>query len=123
MTPEETVSGADSGDDTRSSNVELIDPDDPRYSHVVVTEVTDANAPSWSRMRAIMTGMAIGALFGVVFFAGYGATSAWICSSRLDCGHWAPITMVSVGGALTFTLMGAVTGYLLHKMYRLFKVA
>ena len=122
MSSEETDSRPETVDDPTPS-VELIDPDDPRYSHVVVSEVTDATAPAWSRKRAILVGAIVGAFFGIVFFAGYGATSAWICSARRECGHWAPITIVSGAGAISFTLLGALSGYMLHKMYRLFKVA
>ena len=122
MSSEETAPRSETVDDP-VPGVELIDPNDPRYSHVVVSEVTDANAPSWSRKRAILVGAIVGALFGIVFFAGYGATSAWICSARRECGHWAPITIVSGAGAISFTVIGAFVGYMLHKMYRLFKVA
>lgn len=76
----------------------------------------------WSTRRATITGGIAGAFFGVVFFAGYAATSAWICSSSLDCGHWAPIAIVSGSGAAAFTVLGAAGGYLLRKVYRLFKV-
>lgn len=89
----------------------------------LITEVHDANRPAWSRRRAVLTGAAVGAFFGVIFFAAYAGTSAWICSARLDCGHWAPITIVSGSGAVAFTLLGGLFGYVLHKTYRLFKVA
>ncbi len=90
---------------------------------VVITEVHDPNAPSWTRKRAVWTGVFVGAFFGVIFFAGYAATSAWICSARLDCGHWAPIAIVSSSGAAGMAVLGGFGGYVLHKMYRLFKVA
>lgn len=91
-------------------------------SEPVITEVHDTNRPDWSRRRAVLTGAAIGAFLGVIFFSAYAGTSAWICSARLDCGHWAPITIVSASGAVGFTLAGALIGYMLHKSYRLFKV-
>ncbi len=91
-------------------------------SDVIITEVHDANAPAWSRRRAIVTGLFVGAFFGSVFFAGYAGTSAWICSARLDCGHWAPIAIVSGIGAFASTIAGGIGGLFLHKIYRLFKV-
>lgn len=90
---------------------------------VVITEVQDASKPTWSRRRAIITGLFVGAFFGSVFFAGYAGTSAWICSARLDCGNWAPIAIVSSIGAFVSMLVGGVGGYLLHKIYSVFKVA
>ncbi len=90
---------------------------------VVITEVENVTAPSWSLRRAIVTGAIIGALFGSVFFAGYAGTSAWICSARLDCGHWAPITIVGATGAAVSTLAGGFAGFVMHKLYRVFKVA
>ncbi len=90
---------------------------------VIITEVHDPTAPSWSRARAILTGAAIGGFFGIIFFAAYGLTSAWICSARLDCGHWAPILIVSGIGAIASIFAGGTAGYVLHRMYRLFKVA
>ncbi len=92
-------------------------------SDVIITEVHDSNVPVWSRLRAVVTGLIVGAFFGSVFFAGYAGTSAWICSARLDCGHWAPIAIVSGIGAFSFMIGGGVGGYFLHKIYKLFKVA
>lgn len=89
---------------------------------VVITQVEGANTPEWSLKRAIITGLVIGAFFGSVFFAGYAGTSAWICSARLDCGHWAPITIVSSVGAFSTMILGGIAGYALHRIYRLFKV-
>ena len=80
-------------------------------------------SPQWSRRKAVLVGAAVGAFFGVIFFGAYAGTSAWICSARLDCGHWAPITITAAVGAMASTIAGATAGYVLHKMYRLFKVA
>lgn len=90
---------------------------------VVITEVENASTPEWSRRRAIITGLFVGAFFGSVFFAGYAGTSAWICSARLDCGHWAPIAITAGAGAFVSTIAGGIGGYFLHKIYKLFKVA
>ena len=89
---------------------------------VLVTHVERRAAMTWSRRRAFTTGAIVGLFFGIIFFIGYGATSAWICSARLDCGHWAPITIVSASGALSFTVLGGITGLVLHKLYGLFRV-
>lgn len=88
----------------------------------IITEVHGANKPEWSRKRAVTIGLIVGVLFGSVFFAGYAGTSAWICSSQLDCGHWAPIAIVSSIGAASFMVAGGFVGYFLHAIYKLFKV-
>lgn len=64
----------------------------------------------------------MGAFFGVIFFAAYSGTAAWICDSRFDCGHWVPIIVVFAIGAAASTVIGAGAGCVLHKMYNLFKV-
>ena len=79
-------------------------------------------SPVWSRKRSLITGASVGLFFGIIFFTGYGLGSAWICSSRLDCGHWAPITITSVSGAIAFCVLGGIGGLLLQRIYRLFKV-
>ena len=50
-------------------------------------------AGDWSNTRALIVGGIFGALLGAVFFGGYAAASAWICSANLNCGHWAPIAI------------------------------
>ncbi len=89
----------------------------------LITEGPYTNIPEWSRKRAVISGAFVGAFFGVIFFAGYAGASAWICSSRLDCGHWAPIAIVSSIGAFSVMLLGAAGAFFLHRIYRLFKVA
>ncbi len=89
----------------------------------LITEGPFTNRPEWSRRRALITGTIVGAFFGMIFFAGYAGASAWICSSRLDCGHWAPIAIVSGIGAFVTMLLGAAGALILHKIYGMFKVA
>ena len=86
------------------------------------TSLSRGKLSDWSAKRALVVGTIAGAFFGIVFFAGYAATSVWICSARLECGHWAPITIVSVAGAVAFTVLGAIAGYLQRKIYRSFRV-
>ncbi len=93
-------------------------------------DANDPSAPSgrfgrsgdWSRKRAVITGAIVGALFGMIFFAAYGATAAWICSSQFTCGHWAPIAITSGAGAVGFMFFGAIGAYVLHFLYKLFKL-
>jgi hypothetical protein len=76
----------------------------------------------WSNLRALVTGGIVGAFLGAVFFGGYAATSVWICSSSLNCGHWAPIAIVAVSGAAVVTVLGAIAAFALNKAYKLFRV-
>lgn len=90
---------------------------------VTVIDTKRARPGDWSTRRALITGALVGAFFGAVFAGGYAATSAWICTAQLTCGHWAPIAIVWGGIALAITVFGAIAGYMLNKMYKLFRVA
>ena len=77
----------------------------------------------WSRRKAAIVGALVGAFFGLIFFAAYGVTSAWICSGVRSCpGSWQPFAIVSGIGWVGAILFGAFIGYFIRGLYRLFKV-
>lgn len=76
----------------------------------------------WTNRRALITGGIIGALFGAVFAGGYAATSVWLCSASLNCGHWAPIVIVFWIILTIIAVIGAIAVAVLNKMYKLFRV-
>ena len=76
----------------------------------------------WTNLRALITGGIIGALFGAVFAGGYAATSVWLCSSSLNCGHWAPIVIIFWIIWAIIAVIGAIAAAVLNKMYKLFRV-
>ena len=80
-------------------------------------------AKSWSVRRAVLTGALAGAFFGLIFFAAYGLSSAWICSGLRACpGHWAPFVIVSTIGWGGSIMAGAFTGWMFRRLYEMFRV-
>lgn len=100
------------------ANLEPAAPDAPEPE----TRTGRSRPGDWTNWRALITGGIIGALFGAVFSGGYAATSVWLCSTNLNCGHWAPIVIVFWIGVAIFTILGAVGAAVLNKMYKLFRV-
>ena len=77
----------------------------------------------WSRRKALVVGAVIGAVLGLIFFAAYAGVSAAICAGMRECpAHWAPYLIVSSIGWVVSIGAGAAVGFVIHGLYKLFKV-
>ncbi|MDA1280010.1 MAG: hypothetical protein O3B95_08205 [Chloroflexi bacterium] len=76
------------------------------------------------RRHASVIGLLVGGLVGLAAAAGYGGTSAWLCSGIRNCPvSWEPFVLVSSIIFVVLTVTGIFAAMVVARLYKIFDTA